>query len=120
LDAILATARIRGEPVFLPIEVSEAIAARHPLYLSEEIPGSAFTSSPARPDDTVETVGVNHLIVTPKTLSETTIATFTRQLVAARPALAKEMPYAQERKAGYRQGCRNPRAPRCRRLYRRQ
>jgi TRAP transporter TAXI family solute receptor len=94
LDAILATARIRGEPVFLPIEVSEAIAARHPLYLSEEIPGSAFTSSPARPDDTVETVGVNHLIVTPKTLSETTIATFTRQLFAARPALAKEMPYA--------------------------
>jgi TRAP-type uncharacterized transport system substrate-binding protein len=61
LDAILATARIRGEPVFLPIEVSEAIAARHPLYLSEEIPGSAFTSSPARPDDTVETVALPRL-----------------------------------------------------------
>ncbi len=94
LDAILATARIRGEPIFLPIEVSEAIATRHPLYLSEEIPGSAFTSSPARPDDTVETVGVNHLIVTPKALSETTIATFTRQLFAARASLAREMPYA--------------------------
>jgi TRAP transporter TAXI family solute receptor len=93
-EAIVATARLRGEPVFLPIDVSEAIAARHPLYESEEIPGSAFTSSPARPDDKVETVGVNHLIVTPRALSETTIATFTRQLFAARPSLAKELPYA--------------------------
>ena len=93
-EAIAATARLRGEPVFLPIDVSEAIAARHPLYESEEIPGSAFTSSPARPDDKVETVGVNHLIVTPRALSETTIATFTRQLFAARPSLAKELPYA--------------------------
>ena len=66
IDAILATARQRGEPTFLPIDVSEAIAAHHPLYESEEIPGSAFTSSPARPDDTVETVGVNHLLVAPK------------------------------------------------------
>jgi TRAP transporter TAXI family solute receptor len=93
-DAIVATARIRGEPNFLPIDVSEAIAARHPLYESEEIPGSAFTSSPARPDDKVETVGVNHLIVTPRSLSETTIATLTRQLFAARPSLAREIPNA--------------------------
>lgn len=93
-EAIVATAHIRGEPVFLPIDVSEAIAVRHPLYLSEEIPGSAFTSSPARPDDKVETVGVNHLIVTPKSASETAIATFTRQLFATRPTLAREMPNA--------------------------
>ncbi len=44
-----------------------------PQYESEEIPGSSITTSPARPDDTVETVGVNHLIVAPKTLSETTV-----------------------------------------------
>jgi TRAP transporter TAXI family solute receptor len=93
-EAIVATAHIRGEPVFLPIDVSEAIAVRHPLYLSEEIPGSAFTSSPARPGDTVETVGVNHLIVTSKSASETTIATFTRQLFATRPSLAREVPNA--------------------------
>jgi TRAP transporter TAXI family solute receptor len=93
-EAIVATARNRGEPVFLPIDASEAIAARHPLYESEEIPGSSFTSSPARPDDKVETMGVNHLIVTPNSLSETTVATFTRQLFAARTALAREVPYA--------------------------
>jgi TRAP transporter TAXI family solute receptor len=93
-DAIAATARLRGEPVFLPIDVSEAIAARHPLYESEEIPGSSFSSSPARPDDKVETVGVNHLIVAPKTLSETTVANFTRALFAARPSLARDLPSA--------------------------
>ena len=94
LDAIAATARIRGEPVFLPIDVSEAIASRHPIYESEEIPGSAFSSSPARPDDKIETVGVDHLIVAPKSLSDTTVGALTAQLFAARPSLAKTTPSA--------------------------
>jgi TRAP transporter TAXI family solute receptor len=93
-DAIATTARLRGEPVFLPIEVSEAIAARHPLYESEEIPGSSFSSSPARPDDKVETVGVNHLIVAPKSLSESTVGAFIRALFAAKPSLARDVPGA--------------------------
>ena len=41
-EAIALTAKLRGEPKFLPIDVSEAIAERHPLYESEEIPGSIF------------------------------------------------------------------------------
>jgi TRAP transporter TAXI family solute receptor len=90
-DAIAATARARGEPKFLPIDVSEAIAQKHPLYESEEIPGSSFSSSPARPDDKVETVSVNHLIVAPHTLSETSVGTFTRQLFAVRQTLAREL-----------------------------
>ena len=90
-DAIVSAARVRGEPVFLPIDVSEAIAARHPLYESEEIPGSSITASPARPDDTVETVGVNHLIVAPKSLSEATVGTLTRQIFTAKPTLTREI-----------------------------
>jgi TRAP transporter TAXI family solute receptor len=90
IDAITATARLRGEPTFIPIDVSEAIARKHPLYESEEIPASSFTSSPARPDDKVETMGVNHLIVAPKSLSDTTAAAFTRALFAVRPALVRE------------------------------
>ncbi len=93
-DAILATARLRGEPTFLPIDVSEAIARKHPLYVSEEIPGSSFSASPARPDDTIETIGVNHLIVAPRSLSEKTVAAFTRQLFAVRPSLARDLPTA--------------------------
>jgi TRAP transporter TAXI family solute receptor len=94
VDAITTTARQRGEPTFLPIDVSETIAARHPLYESEEIHGSAITSSPARPDDTVETVSVDHLMVAPKSLSETAVADLTRQIFAAKPALAREIPAA--------------------------
>jgi TRAP transporter TAXI family solute receptor len=93
-DAIITTARLRGEPAFLPIDVSEAIAHKHPLYEAEEIPGSSFTSSPARPDDTVDTVGVNHLIVAPKSLSDTSVGAFTRALFNVRPTLAREDPAA--------------------------
>ena len=93
-DAISATARARGEPTFLPIEVSEAIEHKHPLYESEEIPGSVFSSSPARPDDKIETVGVNHLIVAPKSLSETEVGAFIRALFTVRPSLVREDPNA--------------------------
>src|SRR5450432_1741004 len=93
-DAIAATAAAKGEPKFLPIDVSEAIAQKHRLYESEEIPGSTFSSSPARPDDKIETVSVNHLIVAPKTLSDTTVGTFVRQLFAVRQTLARELPSA--------------------------
>ena len=93
-DAIAATAAARGEPKFLPIDVSEAIAQKHPLYQSEEIAGSIFSSSPARPDDKVETVSVNHLIIAPKSLSDTAVAAFARQLFTVRQQLARELPSA--------------------------
>lgn len=94
IDAIAATAHDRGEPMFLPIDVSEAIAQKHPLYESEEIPGSTFSSSPARPEEKIETVGVNHLIVARRSLSETAVGAFTRQLFADRKALERELPGA--------------------------
>ncbi len=94
VDAIAATAAARGEPKFLPIEVSEAIAKKHPLYESEEIAGSIFSASPARPEDKVETVSVNHLIIAPKSLSDTTVGTLVRQLFAVRQQLARELPSA--------------------------
>ncbi len=92
VEALDATARARGEPKFLPIDVSEAIAQKHPLYESEEIPGSIFNASPARPEDKIETVSVNHLIVARRALSETTVGAFARQLFTNRQALAREVP----------------------------
>jgi TRAP transporter TAXI family solute receptor len=94
VDAIAASAAARGEPKFLPVDVSEAIAQKHPLYESEEIAGSTFSSSPARPEDKIETVSVNHLIVARKSLSETSVGTFVRQLFTVRQVLAKEVPGA--------------------------
>src|SRR5437588_7252248 len=94
IDALAATARSRGEPKFLPIDVSDAIAQKHPLYESEEIPGSSFNSHPAWPDDKVDTVSVNHLIVARKAVSETTVAELARQLFAVRHEVAREVPGA--------------------------
>jgi TRAP transporter TAXI family solute receptor len=93
-DAIAATARARGEPKFLAIDASEAIALKDPRYESEEIPPSVFSANPALPDDTVETVSVSHLIVARKTLAETTAAAFYRQLFALRQAIARQVPGA--------------------------
>jgi len=93
-DALAATARARGEPKFLPIDVSEAIAQKHPLYESEEIPGSIFNAKPAWPDDKIETVSVNHLIVARRALSETTVAALARQLFSVRHEVAKQVPGA--------------------------
>src|ERR1700738_3419541 len=93
-EALAATARARGEPKFLPIDVSDAIALKHPLYESEEIPGSVFNSSPACPDDKIDTISVNHLIVARKVLSETTVAALARQLFSIRQSLAKQVPGA--------------------------
>ena len=93
-EAIAATAKARGEPKFLPIDVSETIAKKHPLYEAEEIPGSTFSPLPARPEDKIDTVSVNHLIIAPKTLSETAVSGFVRQLFTVRQSLAKEVPSA--------------------------
>ncbi|WP_247986842.1 TAXI family TRAP transporter solute-binding subunit [Bradyrhizobium sp. 186] len=92
--AVAATARTRGEPKFLAVDASEAIALKHPRYESEEIPPSMFNANPAWPDDKVETVSVSHLIVARKALSETTVAAFYRQQFALRQAIAKQVPGA--------------------------
>lgn len=95
-DAIAATAAVRGEPKFLPIDVAEAIAKKNPIYESEEIPGSIFSSSPARPEDKVDTVSINHLIIAPKSLSDTAVAAFARQLFTNRQQMARELPAASQ------------------------
>lgn len=94
IEAIAATAKARGEPKFLPIEVSETLAKKHPRYEAEEIPGSTFSPLPPRPEDKVDTVGVNHLIVAPKSLSDTAVGGFVRQLFTVRQQLAREVPSA--------------------------
>jgi len=96
VDAIAATAVARGEPKFLPVDVADAIAKKNPIYESEEIPASIFGSSPQRPEDKVDTVAVNHLIIAPKSLSDTAVATFARQLFTNRQQLARELPTASQ------------------------
>jgi len=96
VDAIAATAAARGEPKFLPVDVADAIAKKNPIYESEEIPASIFGSRPQRPEDKVDTVAINHLIIAPKSLSDTAVAAFARQLFTNRQQLARELPTASQ------------------------
>jgi TRAP transporter TAXI family solute receptor len=93
-ETIAASAREGGDPTFLAIDSAEAIAQNHPVYESSEIPAGAFGGSPERPDDEVKTISFHHHIVARKGLSDTTVATFTRQLFAARQQLMAEFPLA--------------------------
>ncbi|WP_315779747.1 MULTISPECIES: ABC transporter substrate-binding protein [unclassified Bradyrhizobium] len=88
-DAITATSRARGAPTFLPIDASEAIALKHPRYEAEEIPASVFNAKPAWPEDKVDTISVNHLILAKKGLSEAKAAAFYRQLFAVRDTITQ-------------------------------
>jgi TRAP transporter TAXI family solute receptor len=93
-DAINATTRDGGAPTFLAIDSAEAIAQNHPTYEATEIPAGAFGGSPAKPDEEVKTISFSHHIVARKTLPESTIAAFTRQLFAIRQSVMAEFPLA--------------------------
>src|SRR6201747_1926943 len=93
-DAIAASTRDGGVPTFLAIDSAEAIAQNHPVYEASEIPAGSFGGSPDRPDDEVKTISFSHHIVARKTLSESTVAAFTRQLFSVRQALMAEFPLA--------------------------
>src|SRR6185437_9293977 len=92
-EAIAASARDRGNPTFLSIDASEAIAQNHPAYEAAEIPAGTF-GSPERPDDEVKTISFAHHIVARKSLSDVTVAAFTRQLFAIRQQLMADFPLA--------------------------
>jgi TRAP transporter TAXI family solute receptor len=92
-DAIAASAKDGGEPTFLAIDASEAIATNHPSYEAVEIPSGTF-GSPERPDEEVKTISFSHHIVARKNLSDTTVAAFTRQLFSIRQQLLSDFPQA--------------------------
>ena len=93
-DAIAASMREGGVPTFLAIDSAEAIAQNHPVYEASEIPAGVFGGAPARPEEEVKTISFAHHIVARKGLSESTVATFTRQLFAIRQTLKTDFPLA--------------------------
>lgn len=89
-DAIAATVRDGGAPTFLPIDLADAIESRYPIYDATEISPGAFGGAPARPDESVKTISFGTHIVARKSLSDTTVTTFTRQLFSMRQQLIAE------------------------------
>ena len=92
-DAIAESSR-GGTPTFLAIDAAEAIAQNHPMYDSAEIPAGAFGGSPPRPDEEVKTISFAHHIVARKSLPESTVSSFTKQLFAVRQSLMNDFPLA--------------------------
>jgi hypothetical protein len=93
-DAIAAATRGKEPPTFLAIGAAEAIAERNPIYESTEIKAGAFGGSPPRPEESVDTIGVNHYIVVRRGLGEGVVADFTKHLFAIRQSLTAELPSA--------------------------
>ena len=93
-DAITASTRDGGAPTFLAIDSADAIAHNNPIYEASEIPAGAFGGSPDRPEEEVKTISFSHHIVARKSLSEATVAAFTRQLFAIRQTVMAEFPLA--------------------------
>jgi TRAP-type uncharacterized transport system substrate-binding protein len=93
-DAIAATARDGAKPTFLPIDLADSIESRNPIYDSTEIAAGAFGTAPARPEESVKTISFNHHIVARKSLSDSAVTAFTRQLFSLRPALIADNPAA--------------------------
>ncbi len=93
-DAIAASVKDGGTPIFLAIDSADAIAQNHPIYEAAEIPAGTYGGSPDRPEDEVKTISFSHHIVARKGVSETVIAAFTRQLFAVRQQLVTEFPLA--------------------------
>jgi TRAP transporter TAXI family solute receptor len=93
-DAIAASVRDGGAPTFLAIDLADAIAQNHPVYEAAEIPPGAFGGAPARPDEEVKTISFSHHIVARRSLSDTTVAAFTRQLFAIRQQVMSDFPLA--------------------------
>jgi TRAP transporter TAXI family solute receptor len=93
-DAIAASARDGGTPIFLAIDSAEAIAQNHPAYEASDIPAGTFGSAPSRPEEEIKTISFSHHIVARKGVAESTIAIFTRQLFAIRQTLKNEFPLA--------------------------
>jgi hypothetical protein len=64
---------------------------KHSRYEAEEIPASVFNTNPAWPEDKVDTISVNHLILARKKLSEAKAAGFYRQLFAVRDTITQRV-----------------------------
>lgn len=84
----------KGQPRFIPVEDTEAIAQRFPVMEPVLLVRGIYGGTPPRPAEEIETVAVAHRLVANKALSQNQIAEFTRTLMAAKPLIAAEVPAA--------------------------
>ena len=92
IAAIEEIAKQQGEPTFLGIDASDAISKTQPSFEADEIPSGIFRRSPAWPQEKVDTLSVNDLMLARSALSEDIVTAFTRKLFSIRNRLINDFP----------------------------
>jgi TRAP transporter TAXI family solute receptor len=83
-----------GDLTFIPIPETNAIEQRYPLLEADTIVRGSFGGVKPRPEKDVSTVTVSHQLLAAKSLSDATVADFTRVLLNAKAQIAAESPLA--------------------------
>jgi TRAP transporter TAXI family solute receptor len=83
-----------GEVVFIPIPETNAIEQRHPLIEAETILRGSFSGPTPRPEKDIPTLTVSHQLLAAKSLSDATVADFTRVFINAKAQIAADAPLA--------------------------
>jgi hypothetical protein len=83
-----------GEPVFIPVPETNAIEQRFPLIEADSILRGSFSGPSPRPEKDTPTLTVSHQLLASKTLSDATIADFTRVFINAKAQIAADAPLA--------------------------
>jgi TRAP-type uncharacterized transport system substrate-binding protein len=81
-----------GQPQLVAIDTAEAIVQRNPLLESVEIPAGAVSVNPLLPVEALQTIGVTHVLVASKALSEEKASAFAKAVFADRNAILRESP----------------------------
>ena len=81
-------------PVFIPVDQSEALVQRLPLFQSAEIAIGTFGGNPPKPAENVETISFAHYLLAKSSLADQTVGALARGLFEARGRLATEFPAA--------------------------
>jgi TRAP transporter TAXI family solute receptor len=109
IDALFAVGPMRGpsvdkeiaalmsgkrDPVLIPIDAAEGMAARGAAYQKIDLPNGFFPGSPPLPDDDFATLGVAVRLDARATLANQTVTDLTKRLFEMRRSLEAEAPIA--------------------------
>jgi TRAP transporter TAXI family solute receptor len=83
-----------GDVNFIPIPETSAIEQRFPLLEAETIVRGSFSGPRPRPDKDTPTLTVTHHLLAAKSLSDATVADFTRVILNAKAQIATDAPLA--------------------------
>jgi TRAP transporter TAXI family solute receptor len=83
-----------GDVVFIPVPEANAIEQRYPLIEADTILRGSFSGPTPRPEKDTPTLTVSHQLLAAKSLSDATVADFTRVFINAKAQIAADAPLA--------------------------